>query len=862
MATLGAGSRIGAYEVLQPIGSGGMGEVYRARDPRLKREVAIKVLPQFFSADTDRLRRFEQEAQAAGSLNHPAILSVYELGSHDGAPYIVTELLEGETLRSRIAAGALPLRKAIEYGIQIARGLSAAHEKGIVHRDLKPENVFVTRDGRVKILDFGLAKLTEPEVGGAQTNLPTAGSTEPGVVLGTLGYMSPEQLRGKPADRRSDLFSLGAILYEMVSGQRAFRGETAADTITAILTKEPPDLSVTSREVPPGLDRIIRHCLEKNPEERFESARDVAFDLEALSGVSIPQPAVPSAHPRPRSGSRVLLVALVAAAAILGYAAAARRSAPSPAVYRQVTFRRGTVWSARFGPDGKSILYSASWDGKPSEVFLGSLESPESRAIGLPGASLFAVSPSGDAAVSLDMRIAGEFVNRGTLARTSAIGGAAPRQILDDVQFADWDRDGKDAAIVRAIGGRTRLEYPIGRTLYETVGWVGNPRISPRGDRVAFIDHPSQGDDGGSIAVVDTGGKKQTLSRAFGSAQGVAWSPDGSEVWFTAAEVANRTLRAVSLSGRMRVIADAAGSLTLQDVARDGRALVIHESRRLGMSALAPGETKERDLSWLDWSRPAGLSRDGKSVLFYESGEGGGAGYSVYVRGMDGSPAVRLGEGQAMTLSPDGKWALSVLHKLTDPELVLYPTGVGQPRHLATAGLRLGASGRFLPDGRRFLVVASEAGKAPRFFVLDIEGGKPRPVTEEGSQMIALNAGAAAISPDGNRFIARAADGSPTMFFLDGRPAAAVQGVGPADALVGWTADGQSVYVQRSGAPAARIERLDLATSRAEPWMTFLPPDPTGIIRISSVFVSPDGKSYVYAYSRNLCELFVVEGLR
>src|SRR5262250_3126868 len=302
--TLTAGSRLGPYEIVAPLGAGGMGEVYRAKDPRLKREVAVKVLPISFSQDTDRLRRFEQEAQAAGALNHPNITSVFDIGSHEGAPYIVTELLEGETLRSRLSAGALSVRKAIDYSIQLARGLAAAHERGIVHRDLKPENLFLTKDGRVKILDFGLAKLKTEKDGEKQTDLKTVSGTEPGVVLGTMGYMSPEQVRGKAADRRSDLFSFGAIFYEMLSGQRAFRGDTAADTITAILTKEPPDLSQTNKDIHPGLDRILRHCLEKNPEERFESARDVAFDLEALSNISGASAAtgvhaLPARRPRP-----------------------------------------------------------------------------------------------------------------------------------------------------------------------------------------------------------------------------------------------------------------------------------------------------------------------------------------------------------------------------------------------------------------------------------------------------------------------------------------------------------------------------------------------------------------------------------
>ncbi|MGH9368157.1 MAG: protein kinase domain-containing protein, partial [Thermoanaerobaculia bacterium] len=434
--TLTAGTRLGPYEILAPIGAGGMGEVYRARDERLRRDVAVKVLPASFSQDADRLRRFEQEAQAAGGLNHPNITAVHDLGTHDGAPYIVTELLEGETLRSRLSGGALAARKAIDYGVQVARGLAAAHEKGIVHRDLKPENLFVTKDGRVKILDFGLAKL-KPEKEDGQTDLQTVSATEPGVVLGTMGYMSPEQVRGKPADRRSDLFSFGAILYEMLSGQRAFRGETAADTITAILTKEPPDLSQTNKEIRPGLERIVRHCLEKNPEERFESARDLAFDLEALSGLSEATGAVAAARGKsgPRPSWALLAAVAVAGAALAGmaaYVSGKKAGYVPPPSFHQLTFQRGEIGGAHFSPDGQTIVYSAAWEGKPFEIFINRPESPESRPFGLPG-EVLAISKSGELAVSLNRRSTLPFTRTGRLARISIAGGA-PRDILDDVQ--------------------------------------------------------------------------------------------------------------------------------------------------------------------------------------------------------------------------------------------------------------------------------------------------------------------------------------------------------------------------------------------------------------------------------------------
>src|SRR5438105_12560435 len=276
---------IAQYTIVSKIGEGGMGEVYRARDAKLGRDVAIKVLPAALSENTDRLNRFEQEAQAAGALNHPNILSIYHIGTHEGAPYIVSELLEGETLRERMVSGALPQRKATDYALQIAQGLAAAHEKGFVHRDIKPDNIFITDDGRVKILDFGLAKLTAATDGTSQTEVPTRKvNTDPGTVMGTVGYMSPEQLKGQLADHRSDIFSFGAILYEMLSGKRAFRGDSMAETMSAILREDPPDLSETTKTVSPALERVVRHCLEKNPAERFHSARDLAFAIESLSG--------------------------------------------------------------------------------------------------------------------------------------------------------------------------------------------------------------------------------------------------------------------------------------------------------------------------------------------------------------------------------------------------------------------------------------------------------------------------------------------------------------------------------------------------------------------------------------------------
>jgi Tol biopolymer transport system component/predicted Ser/Thr protein kinase len=857
--TLSAGSRLGPYEILSPLGAGGMGEVYRAKDPRLGRDVAIKVLPASFSNDPDRLRRFEHEARAAGLLNHPNITSVYDIGSADGAPYVVTELLEGETLRSRLSGGALSARKALDYAIQVARGLAAAHEKGIVHRDLKPENLFVTKDGRVKILDFGLAKLKQPEDESQKTDLATATvGTEPGVVLGTMGYMSPEQVRGKPADYRSDLFAFGAILYEMLSGQRAFRGDTAADTMSAILTKEPPDLSATNRDVHPGVDRIVRHCLEKNPEERFHSAHDLAFDLEALSGISTTSAAaVPSTAPRRRRRALVALAAAAALAAVLaaGILVGKKLGFQPPPSFHQLTFRRGEISSARFAPDGQTILYAAAWDGKPVEVFLNRRERPESRSFGLNGADVLSISRKGEMAVSLDRHVSGPFMRSGTLAQMGVAGGGAPRQILEDVQWADWSSDSASLAIVREVGAHRQLEFPIGKVVYRTDGWISHPRVSPDGESIAFLDHPVLGDDGGNAAVIDRSGKKKTLSELFATLFGLAWSPNGDEVWFTAAPYGfNRGIYAVTLSGRQRLLSRVTGNLTLQDVSHDGVALVSHDVLRAGILGLAPGEEKERDLSWLDWSLLRSLSADGKVIFFAEAGEGGGDGYSVYVRGTDGSPAVRLGEGGPAALSPDAKWALAIRRPTTVGELVAYPTGTGEARPLPMDGLKV-QEGDWTPDGKRIVVEATESGHGGRLYIRDFAGGKARAITPEGYRLFVNG-----ISPDGKTVAVRGPDEKLYLYPLEGGEPTTLPGLTTLDRPVGWTNDGR-LYVFRREAPA-RVYRYDPKTGQKELWKELMPRDAAGVSEIARAVPTPDGKAYAYIYIRTLSDLYLVEGLK
>jgi eukaryotic-like serine/threonine-protein kinase len=853
--TLAAGSRLGPYEILGPIGAGGMGEVYRARDPRLGRDVAIKVLPASFSADPDRLRRFEQEARAAGVLNHPNITAVYDIGSVDSAPYVVQELLEGETLRAELAGGRFSPRKAIDYATQIARGLAAAHEKAIVHRDLKPENLFVTRDGRVKILDFGLAKLTQQDGGAPSTNLPTeTRGTEPGVVLGTLGYMSPEQVRGQSTDARSDIFSFGAVLYEMLSGKRAFQGDSAADTMSAILREEPPDLSATNQNVSPVLERIVRHCLEKKPEQRFHSAHDVGFALDAITGTSTPS-AIGAVEPAGRKRIPWLPIGAIGGLAALAAAAwllASRPRAAEPPTYRLLTFRRGTVQAARFAPDGQTVIYSAAWEGSPTALYQARIGLTESLPLGVARSGKIAgITDSGEMAAIFDR------VGESTLARLPITGGV-PRDVAESIASADISKDGRALAVVRWLGGAFALEYPIGKTLYKTSGEIGFPRISPDGERVAFFDQPLIGDDRGSLAVVGKDGRKTTLTREWASAAGIAWHPNGEEIWFTATDHgANLVVRAVSLSGKERRILPGPGRLILHDIAPDGRLLLEERAVRRALMFGSPARKPEIDLSWLDYSTLTAISRDGSQILMGETGEGGGPNYGVYIRKTDGSPAVRLGEGIPDSLSPDGKWAVVLLEK-PKPAVALLPLGAGEPRTLPDFGLRV-REAKLLPDGKRIFLAGARPNQPLGVFLADIDTGK---VTKIGPDAIGSPS---AVSPDGKLLFTTRSDGRAFLYPIDADTGVASreitafeQGEWPA----GWSGDGRHLFLCHVFTLPLRVYRVDLAADRRELWREFNPADATGTEGLTLVMVAEDGQSYAYTYSRSLSELFVVEGVK
>jgi dipeptidyl aminopeptidase/acylaminoacyl peptidase len=864
--TLTSGTKLGPYEILSPLGAGAMGEVYRARDTRLGRDVAIKVLTAAYARDPDRLRRFEIEARAVATLDHPAILSIYDVGQHDGAPYLVSECLEGHSLRQELSGSALGLRRVVEYGTHIAQGLAAAHDKGIIHRDLKPENIFVTLDGRIKILDFGLAKLLKPDA--ADGECATQGSlpqeTSAGVVLGTVGYMAPEQVRGEAADARSDIFALGTVLYEMVCGQRAFRRDTTAETMTAILKEEPAELSTPGKPIPPGLDRIVRRCLEKKPLQRFQSARDLAFDLEGLSEVSATSvTGVKVAERQPHRWLMPLVAGVLLVLAAGGAGWLLSRGAGSMVLpsYHQLTFERGLVYAARFAPDGRSVYYSASWKGEPLQLYSTVPGSPESRPLNLLDSTLFAVSAS-EMAISAGCK--DQYIGncQGTLA-TVPVSGGSPREIVEDAISADWTPDGAEMAILRQVGGKYRVEFPRGKVIYESDRPLRFLRISPRADAVAFAELIGVDGDAGWVMAVDRSGKELMHSATFVSVEGLAWPPSGAEVWVGASahEGWADAIHALRFNGTERIVLRLPGMLRLHDVSQDGRILMSRELWRSGLQFRVPGSLKERDLSWLDYATLRDISPDGAEVVFDDWGSAAAASGLAYLRKTDGSAAVKLGTWSSPVLSPDGTRVLAFEATTVGAHhFALLPTRVGEPEILNSVGFQESGSMGWMPDGKA-VYFANNDGQGWRMFVQDLVGGQPRGVTPVIS-VKPWHFESHLVSPDGKYIFARELNGKGGLYPIAGGEPRTLAGWLPEDNWIEWSADGRSAYVYHDEKQSAPVYRLDIATGKRQLVATLGPNDPAGVTAVLNVRMTADGKSYAYSFDRELSDLFVVEGVR
>jgi len=861
--TLTSGTRLGPYEISELIGAGGMGEVYKARDTRLNRDVAIKVLPASFAADQDRLRRFEQEAQAVAALSHANILAVHDIGLHDGTPFLVSELLQGESLREMLARGPLSHRKAINYAVQIAHGLAAAHSKDIAHRDLKPDNIFITREGQVKILDFGLAKSVAAadnrHVSPADATIPAPGPpTDPGTVMGTAGYMSPEQVRGAAVDGRSDIFSFGAVLYEMLTGQRAFKRDTTAETMTAILNDDPPEILQSGRQIPPVLDRIVRHCLEKSPDQRFQSARDLAFDLESASDLT-PSAGQPAAKAIPHRRWLYYAVAgalLLLAGTLIGWIISPRSHPVTGTRFHQLTYRRGAITDARFAPDGQNVYYTASWEGSKPEIYTVPVNGNGGHSLGIPNARLLAVSRQGEIAVALAPNPLSVLIDPGTLARTTN-GAGAPKPEIENIVAADYTPDGSALAIVRYVPEKLlcQVEYPIGKVLYSSAD-IDFLRFSPNGQYLAFITHDGAYDDRGKAVILRADGEKVAVSPIYESAQGLVWAPSGDEVWFSS-PFESGEIHALSLSEKSREVLSVSGRLFLRDIAPNGQLLAEQGIVHLGSIVSGDNGATQRDLSWLDYGYLRAISDDGQMILFEEEGAET-PNYTVYVRNVDGSPAVPIGEGYGAALSHDKKWALSV--RLNN-ELWLLPVGPGEPRRISPLNMDGIVAARFLPGDKSIVYGAMGPDHSVRTWLQDLDGGAPRAITPE-------NIIGWPVSPDGKWLLATSS-ADPTyrlrlLVPMSGGAPIPIAGLKPDDIPLGWTSDNR-IYVgqtRKPGAATIQVEKLDPRTGARSAWRD-IPETPfAGFHSVQNPVITPDGTSYAFGYSLSLSDLYTITGAR
>jgi serine/threonine protein kinase len=851
--TLSPGMRLGPYEIVSALGAGGMGEVYRARDTRLGRDVAIKVIPESLANDPDRLSRFEQEARTIAALNHPNILAIFDVGVQGTTRYLVSEFLEGETLRQKLEAGPLSPRRATEYAAQIASGLAAAHAKGIIHRDLKPENIFILKSGSIKILDFGLAKASQA-VATATGALTTMGATAtaPGMVMGTAGYMSPEQVRGEPVDHRTDIFSFGAVLYEMVSAKRAFQRDSAVETMNAILKEDAPEISDLNMPISPGIDRVIRRCLEKNPERRFQSASDLAFAIETLSSPSGTSKAVPAIAKPGRQRWMIAAIAVAAVALAGAFAAGLRPTRAHPPVFRQLVSGPGTISSARFTPDGQNVVYGAAWRGKPFELFTTRTDSIESRSLSLPPADVAGISQSGDMLIFLGWHSRFQWSMTGTLARTPLSGGA-PRPLLEDVCGGDIDRTG-EVAVVRCKSSLRTLEYPLGHVLYRTTGWIDHVRFSPNADAIAFLDHPLDGDDRGYVSWVDRDGKVTRVTDEWPGLKGLAWAPNGNEIWFSGTRSGEQdSIWAVSRSGDRRLVFAGPSDVWLQDIAADRKALMLQTRATNDIAVRRPGQASDQIVDLVsEAGSVAGVSGDGSLMALSYVGSGSGSDYLTYVVNTDNHESIRLGEGDPSGISPDGKWILSFFPS-TPGKVALYPTGPGETRSFQLGTLRnLSIFCSWTQDLSKVVFTGSDGGP-PRGYILDVTTGKWRPITPEGTSGVT-------VAPNGQVVIAKSEQRGFELYPLDGGAPTPAKGISNAEEPVQWDGSSTHLYVWDRRFPA-RIALVNPWTGERKPWLETMPPDASGVL-YGNFFITPDGKTYAYRFRRVLTTLYLAEGLR
>jgi Tol biopolymer transport system component len=704
-----------------------------------------------------------------------------------------------------------------------------------------------------------LAKLLRPEQSHDTIATLASPATLPGMVMGTVGYMSPEQVKGGASDARSDIFSFGAVLYEMLSGKRAFKRDTSAETMTAILREEPADLTATGWQGPPALQRILTRCLEKNVERRFQSASDLAFAIESLSGSSsatsassISKAAEPPKTRRPWltwAAAGLGVLALVAAVWAAGRRSAAR---PQPK-FTRLTYQQGYLSNARFAEDGQTVLYSAQWNNDPLQVYSVRTEFPQSAKVDIPSAVLLTLSSGGDMEVAADPVYESWFLY-GTMAQVPMVGGT-PRAQEKEVISADFAPDGKTLAVVRRANRKVQLEYPERKVIYTTAGYLDYMRVSPSGKQVAFLEHPVYGDDRGWVSVVDETGNRKQLTQEFGTIQGLAWSRTGTEIWFTAANAPDRQLFGVNLSGKQRLIFTTPQGARILDIAADGRVLLSIERQQPEVAGIDPASAKERrGLEWFDGSQLGDISPDGKAISLIEWGGPAGPLYLQVYRKLDGSAPVALGPGSSPRFSPDGAFVAGAL--LTrPPQVVLNPIGTGESRHLPAGEITSLKSVAWFPDGKHLLLTAAAQGESLRAYEMDLDGGPPQPLGPADFTGVA-------VSPEGKRIAGKNAAGEAAVFDRETQKLQIIPGIEPGETLAKWTEDGKALLLYSATPMEARLYRLEVDSGKRTLLQTVQPHEKTGSIVPITLGYAERSKTYAYSTVRVLGTLYVAEGLQ
>jgi Tol biopolymer transport system component len=786
--------------------------------------------------------RFLREIKTIANLQHPHILGLIDSGEVNGTAYYVMPFVEGESLRDRLnREKQLPIPDAIRLATEVAGALDYAHRHGVIHRDIKPENILL-HDGSALVADFGIA-LAASKAGGSRM-------TETGMSLGTPTYMSPEQAMGeREITGRSDVYALGCVTYEMLVGDPPFTGSTAQAIVAKVMTADPAPLTAQRRSVSPEVEAAVLTALEKLPADRFATPAEFAAALSQRSGTAPVR--VTPARSRPRWPALVAGALAVAALAFLaGQRAGQPRQAAAP-TFRQRTFRNEAIYNARFAPDGRTIVYSSAAETGSPDLYIIRPDYPDPTALGVPATHLLSISSKGELAVLVRPDFIRHRLFMGTLARL-ALGGGAPREVLDSVREADWSPDGAELAIIHDVGGRDRLEFPIGTVLYQGSGYLSDPRVSPDGQHVAFAEHPYRWDDRGTVKIVDRTGKPTAVTPDYPAIEGVAWR-SRDELLFSAADTSGYVVRAFGLEGQVRIAIPGPGVLTTQDVSRSGQVLLTSDDTPFRLMLRAPGASRELDVSWLDVSLAPRFSRDGALLAFTSAGiSDPNFDYDVMVRNSAGGGVARLGSGQAAAFSPDGKWLLAFVPS-TPPRLVLYPTRTGAERPIPIGPFESIGSADWFPDGRSILFCGNRKGEPSHCYAQPVAGGAARAVTPDGT-------GAGLVSPDGQEVAAFSPSSGHRRYPVAGGNGRDIPGLSFDDQVVRWTADGRGVIV--GSATSSTLDQVDLATGRREPLATLGSEAPGGQRRPIFFAMADDPHVYAYVDAVYLSHLFTVDGVR